>query len=114
VTNREALAAILGACFASRTCDDVIALCAAANVPAGRVRTVEEVLASPEVAERGMIYEMADDVRVTGSPMHFSGTPVRAPGAAPALGEHSDAILRAVLGYDEERLRDLHTAGIIR
>jgi crotonobetainyl-CoA:carnitine CoA-transferase CaiB-like acyl-CoA transferase len=113
VTNREALAAILGECFASRSCDDVIATCKAVNVPAGRVRTVEEVLASPEVAERGMVYEMAGGVRVTGSPMHFSGTPVRTPSAPPALGEHTDAILRAVLGYDDERLRELRSTKII-
>jgi crotonobetainyl-CoA:carnitine CoA-transferase CaiB-like acyl-CoA transferase len=114
VTNREALAEILGACFAARSCADVIAACKAVNVPAGRVRTVGEVLAAPEVTERGMIYEMAGGVRVTGSPMHFSGTPVRTPSAPPALGEHTDAILRTVLGYDDERLRDLHAAKIIR
>jgi crotonobetainyl-CoA:carnitine CoA-transferase CaiB-like acyl-CoA transferase len=71
------------------------------------------VLASPEVAERGMVYEMDDGVRVTGSPMHFSGTPVRKPSAPPALGEHSDAILRSVLGYDDERLRELRSTKII-
>jgi crotonobetainyl-CoA:carnitine CoA-transferase CaiB-like acyl-CoA transferase len=92
----------------------VIAACKAVNVPAGRVRTVEQVLASPEVAERGMVYEMDGGVRVTGSPMHFSGTPVRKPNPPPALGEHSDAILRTVLGYDDERLRDLHAAKVIR
>ena len=72
------------------------------------------MLASPEVAERGMVYEMEGGVRVTGSPMHFSATPVRKPSPPPALGEHSDAVLRTVLGYDETRLRDLHAAGVIR
>ena len=114
VTNRDVLAAILAACFAARSCTDLIAACKAVNVPAGRVRTVEEVLASPEVAERGMVYEMDGGVRVTGSPMHFSGTPVRTPSAPPALGEHSDAILRTVLGYGAERLREFRAAKVIR
>jgi crotonobetainyl-CoA:carnitine CoA-transferase CaiB-like acyl-CoA transferase len=113
VTNREVLAPILAECFAGRACDEVIAACKAVNVPAGRVRTVEEVLASSEVAERGMVYEMTGGVRVTGSPMHFSATPVRKPAAPPALGEHSDAILRTVLGYDDARLRDLRAANVI-
>lgn len=113
VTNREALAAILTACFAPRSCDEIIAACKGVNVPAGRVRTVEEVLASPEVAERGMVYEAEGGVRFTGSPMHFSGTPVRKPSPPPALGEHSDTILRDVLGYDEARLRDLRAARVI-
>jgi crotonobetainyl-CoA:carnitine CoA-transferase CaiB-like acyl-CoA transferase len=113
VTNREALTAILAGCFATRRCDDVVAACAAVNVPAGRVRTVEAVLASPEVAERGMLYEM-DGVRATGSPLHFSATPVRSPSAPPGLGEHSDAILRSVLGYGDEQLRELRAANVIR
>jgi crotonobetainyl-CoA:carnitine CoA-transferase CaiB-like acyl-CoA transferase len=113
VTNREALTAILAACFAARRCDDVVAACAAVNVPAGRVRTVEDVLASAEVAERNMVYEM-EGMRATGSPLHFSATPVRRPTPPPALGEHSDAILRSVLGYGDAELRDLRAAGIIR
>jgi crotonobetainyl-CoA:carnitine CoA-transferase CaiB-like acyl-CoA transferase len=113
VTNREALTAILAGAFATRRCDDVVAACAAVNVPAGRVRTVEDVLASSQVAERGMLYEM-DGVRATGSPLHFSATPVRSPSAPPALGEHSDAILRAVLGYGDEQLRELRAANVIR
>jgi len=113
VANRHALVAILAECFASRSRDDTIAACTAVNVPAGRVRTVEEALASPEVAERGMVYEVTGGVRFTGSPLRFSDTPVRAPSAPPALGEHTDAILRTVLGYDEDRLRDLRAAKVI-
>jgi crotonobetainyl-CoA:carnitine CoA-transferase CaiB-like acyl-CoA transferase len=113
VKNRDALTAILSACFAMRSCDELIAACAAVNVPAGRVRSVEDVLASPEVAERGLVYEAAGGVRFTGSPMHFSDTPVRKPSAPPALGEHSDAILSTVLGYDDARLRDLRAAKVI-
>ena len=112
VTNRSELVPILAACFAQRACDEIIAACTAVNVPAGRVRTVEEVLAAPEVTGREMIYE-SDGVKTTGSPLRFSATPVRAPSAPPALGEHSDAILRDVLGYDEQRLRGLREAHVI-
>jgi len=112
VTNRDALTTILAASFAARSCDDIVAACARVNVPAGRVRTVEEVLASAEVAEREMLYE-ADGIRMTGSPLHFSATPVRSASAPPALGEHTDAVLRSVLGYDDGRLRDLRAAGVI-
>lgn len=113
VANRAALHAILAQWFAARACDAVIAACTAVNVPAGRVRTVEEALASPEVAERGMVYQVAGGVRFAGSPLHFSDTPVRAPSAPPALGEHGDAILRTVLAYDEERVRELRAAKVI-
>lgn len=113
VNNRDTLTAILAECFAERRCNDVVARCTAVNVPAGRVRTVEEVLASPEAADRGMLSE-ADGIRMTASPMHFSATPVRAASAPPGLGEHTGAILRSVLGYDDERLRELRAAKVIR
>jgi crotonobetainyl-CoA:carnitine CoA-transferase CaiB-like acyl-CoA transferase len=113
VTNRHALITILNECFATRACDEVIGACIAANVPAGRVRTVEEALASPEVAERGMVYEAPDGVRFTGSPLHFSATPVRKPSAPPALGADGERILKSVLGYSDERLRDLRAAKVI-
>jgi crotonobetainyl-CoA:carnitine CoA-transferase CaiB-like acyl-CoA transferase len=112
VTNRHALITILSDCFESRPCDEVIAACKAVNVPAGRVRTVEEALASPEVAERGMVKE-AGGVRFAGSPMRLSATPVREPSAPPALGADGDAVLAGVLGYTAEQLRDLRAANVI-
>jgi crotonobetainyl-CoA:carnitine CoA-transferase CaiB-like acyl-CoA transferase len=112
VANRHALITILNDCFESQPCDEVIAACKAVNVPAGRVRTVEEALASPEVAERGMVQE-AGGVRFAGSPMRLSATPLRAPSAPPALGADGDAVLASVLGYTAEQLRDLRAANVI-
>ena len=114
VENRVELSAILAAHFVTRTVADIVAACTAVNVPAGPVRTIEQALASPEIAAREMISEMDDGVRVAGSPLRLSETPVRAPAAPPKLGEHSDAILRDVLGYDAERIRALRDASVIR
>jgi crotonobetainyl-CoA:carnitine CoA-transferase CaiB-like acyl-CoA transferase len=113
VENRVALSALLAEHFATRTCAGIVAACTAVNVPAGPVRTIEQALAAPEVAERGMIDELAGGVRVTGSPLRLSETPVRAPAAPPALGEHSVAILRDVLGYDAARIDELRAAKVI-
>jgi crotonobetainyl-CoA:carnitine CoA-transferase CaiB-like acyl-CoA transferase len=113
VVNRGALSALLAEHFAKLPVAEIVAACTAVNVPCGPVRTIEEALASPEVAERGMIYEFADGLRVTGSPLRFSDTPVRAPSPPPKLGEHSDAILRDVLGYDADRINALRAANVI-
>jgi crotonobetainyl-CoA:carnitine CoA-transferase CaiB-like acyl-CoA transferase len=112
VTNRHALITILADCFAERSCDDVIAACVAANVPAGRVRTVEEALASREVTERAMVYE-SGGLRSTGSPMNFSATPVSKPAAPPALGADGERILTSVLGYTAAQVSELRTAKVI-
>jgi crotonobetainyl-CoA:carnitine CoA-transferase CaiB-like acyl-CoA transferase len=113
VANRVALSAILTELFAARGCADIVAACTAVNVPAGPVRTIEQTLASSDVAERGLIDEWPNGVRVTASPLRLSETPVRAPSPPPALGEHSDAILRNVLGYDTGRIRELRAEKVI-
>jgi formyl-CoA transferase len=38
---------------------------------------------------------------MVGNPMHFSGTPITYEHAPPILGEHTDTVLREVLGYDD-------------
>jgi crotonobetainyl-CoA:carnitine CoA-transferase CaiB-like acyl-CoA transferase len=113
VANRGELIAFLSKIFSTRACDDILAACCAANVPAGRVRTVEEALASPEVAERHMILDLDDGVRVTNTPFHFWPRPYRETLPAPSLGENTDEILRDVLGYDDERLRALRRDGVV-
>jgi formyl-CoA transferase len=40
-------------------------------------------------------------------------TPIVAPSAPPLLGEHTEEVLRDMLGYDADRLRELETAGAI-
>ena len=113
VANRVELSAILTKLFATRTCAEIVAACTAVNVPAGPVRTVEQALAAPGVADRGMIDEWPSGVRVTSSPLRFSETPVRSPSAPPALGEHSDVILRDVLGYDAAHISELRAEKVI-
>ncbi len=88
------------------------------HLPAGAVRSVAEALESEEVAARGMVREVAHPlagaVRLLGSPLNFSDTPVRPEFAAPPLlGADSDAVL-AELGYDEARIRALRESGVLR
>jgi formyl-CoA transferase len=51
-------------------------------------------------------------VRMTGFPIKLSATPARLRRLAPALGEHTDAVLRD-LGYAPEQIASLQKAGII-
>jgi len=59
-----------------------------------------------------MIFE-AGGLRSTGSPLHFSKTPVRKPSPPPALGADGERILTTVLGYTADRVRDLRAAKVI-
>jgi crotonobetainyl-CoA:carnitine CoA-transferase CaiB-like acyl-CoA transferase len=44
-------------------------------------------------------------------PIRYSHTPVVDPVAAPAVGQHTEQVLRNLLGYDDERLARLAQAG---
>jgi len=103
--------------FARRPRDHWIERCRASGVPAGSVRTLTEALAAPEPAARDMIQDVehpAGSFRTVASPMKLSGTPVRRAGPAPLLGEHTDAVLREVLGCDDARIAALRAAGGVR
>ncbi len=55
----------------------------------------------------------AGKVRMVGAPVRLSETPgsVRTP--APMLGEHTDAVLRDLLGLDADAIAALRAAGAI-
>ncbi len=44
-------------------------------------------------------------------PIRYSHTPVVDPVAAPAVGQHTEQVLRDLPGYDDERLAGLARAG---
>lgn len=100
--NRTELIPALAAVFIERSTAEWLALLRASGVPAGAVRSVPEALASTEARERGMVVTVPDAVHGTlalmGSPLKFSETPTRPPISPPRLGEHTDEVLRRVLG----------------
>ena len=116
--NRQRLNAILNDIFSRDTRDNWIAKMRKAGVPAGPIRTVGEALTSPEAAARQIVKKVphtaAGKVSVVKSPMHLSGTPVRDPVGSPLHGEHSEQILRGVLGYDSDRIAELAASGAVK
>ena len=90
----------------------------AAGVPCAPVNTIDQVFADPHVRERGMQIEMphplaGEDIRLVGSPIRLSRTPVGYRRAPPTLGEHTDEILAEVLGLSEGEREALREEGVI-
>ena len=87
----------------------------AASVPCGKVRTVGEAIRSPEARERGIVtripHETLGWVPNVNLPIRYSHTPVVDPVAAPGVGEHTQQVLRELLGYGDARLPELPGAG---
>ena len=49
---------------------------------------------------------------VKGLPYRLDGQGITIERAAPDLGQHTDEVLRTLLGYDDEKLRQLAGAGV--
>ncbi len=88
-----------------------------AGVPGGPVRDVQEALTSPEAQGRRMVREvphpLAGQIKLVASPINMSATPVREPGAPPMIGQHTDDVLRDVLGMDAATIAALRQVGAI-
>jgi formyl-CoA transferase len=105
VRQREVLVPLLAEMVRGRTSAYWLEALERAGVPSGPINTLEEVFGDPHVVARGMKVELphpiAGRVPMVGNPMHFSGTPITYEHAPPILGEHTDTVLREVLGYDD-------------
>jgi len=98
--NRTALKEELETRFQRFELDDLVARLAAHDVPCGRVRTLAEALRDPQVNERKMVlttpHAALGTVRSLGNPVKLSRTPAVVTLPPPALGEHTDEVLKAL------------------
>jgi crotonobetainyl-CoA:carnitine CoA-transferase CaiB-like acyl-CoA transferase len=115
IRRRDELFAILGEAFARQPWSYWQPRMRAAGVPCGQVRSVGEAIRSPEARERKLVTRIphprtgwVPNVRL---PIRYSRTPVVDPVAAPEVGQHTEEVIREILGYDEGRLAQLAEAG---
>jgi itaconate CoA-transferase len=96
VEHRELLEPVLEELFATLPVRDWLELLERARIPCGAVNELPEVLEHPQLAHNGLVVEVdspAGPIPVVGSPFLVDGERPPA-GAVPALGEHTDEILR--------------------
>ena len=102
--------------FSERTLDEAMAALEAADVPAGPVRTMADVVEDPHLAERDSLVSLptaSGPLRQPGLVPKFSRTPGAVRAGGPALGADTDTILGGLLGYSPERIDDLRTRGVV-
>ena len=110
IINRQELYQILQDIFLTRTVDEWMEVLRREDVPSAPVNTLDRVMTDAQVLHRRMVVEV--DHPVSGK-FKSIGNPVKTPAEEeifnhpPALGEHTEEILRGLLGYDSKRIQQL-------
>ncbi|SAK95737.1 L-carnitine dehydratase/bile acid-inducible protein F [Caballeronia catudaia] len=99
-----------------RSQEEVLAVLSKAGVPAGKIYSAADIMSDPHYEAREMIHDIETKdgtrMKVPGVVPKLSGTPGRIREAAPALGEHTFAVLRD-LGLTAGELDDLREQHVI-
>jgi formyl-CoA transferase len=117
VANRAELTRIISEITAKRSMRDWLDALEKAGVPCGPINSLEQVFAEPQAVARGLRMEMphptAGKVSLVRSPMRFSETPLQHEVPPPTLGQHTEEVLRKVLGKSEGEVARLRSEGIV-
>jgi crotonobetainyl-CoA:carnitine CoA-transferase CaiB-like acyl-CoA transferase len=113
----DALVERCEALFRSKTSAEWLAILDAHDVASGPVRFADELWDDPQVLANGYRAEydhmLLGPLRDSGPIVSMSATPTRVQRASPALGEHSEEVLREV-GLSDDKIATLFDAGALR
>lgn len=88
-----------------------------AEIPCGPVNTIDKAAADPQIQSREMIIEVKHpelgSLKVVNTPFKLSRTPSKPVRASPELGQHTEEVLKGLLGVTDQELLELREAGVI-
>jgi crotonobetainyl-CoA:carnitine CoA-transferase CaiB-like acyl-CoA transferase len=117
VENREEITRLIADIIAKRTTRDWVGALEAAGVPNGPINNLKQVFEEPQAVARGLKIELdhplAGKVSLIRSPMRFSATPLEHNTPPPTLGQHTDEVLRGVLGLTDADIARLRAEGVV-
>ena len=86
------------------------------NVPCGPILSMKELAEEPSLRKTGTVVEVDHPGRgkylTVGNPIKLSDSPSDVQ-RSPLLGEHTDEILRQVLGFSDHQVADIHDSGAL-
>jgi crotonobetainyl-CoA:carnitine CoA-transferase CaiB-like acyl-CoA transferase len=117
VENRGEITRLIQEIFGKRTTAEWLALLEGAGVPNGPINDIAQVFEEPQVKARGVRIDLdhaaAGKLPLVASPMRFSGTPLEYRLAPPVLGQHTDEVLRGLLGKNDAEIAQLRAEGVV-
>jgi crotonobetainyl-CoA:carnitine CoA-transferase CaiB-like acyl-CoA transferase len=116
VKNRAALEKILVPILRRKPSKAWLRVLKDADVPAGKLNSLAEMLAQPDMRERAMIvsvkHRKAGTLKMVGNPIRLTSSPLAAMNAPPLLGEDTESVLSG-LGYSKHQIGTLRQERIV-
>jgi crotonobetainyl-CoA:carnitine CoA-transferase CaiB-like acyl-CoA transferase len=113
VEHRDEVMRVLTGKISAMTRGELIATLDEADVPIGPVNDVAEILSDPHVRARRLVgsfdYEGVGEFRALALPYKFLGWDNPEIGRPPSLGEHTESVLRELLGLSRDQVDKLRS-----
>lgn len=117
IANREAVMMRLRQELAKWKREELLERCNAAGVPIGPINDIADIVNDPHVKARGMIktfnHPVVGEFPGLSMPLKFKDYDNTEMGCPPALGEHTDKVLRERLGMSAQDIEQLRQKGAI-
>ncbi len=100
-----------------KTVTELVDLLTQHQVPHAPILGITEALAQPQAVARNMVVEtdhlLLGKIPIVNRPIKFPADPQPVPTAPPVLGQHTDEILRDILGFSSERIAQLRATKVV-
>jgi crotonobetainyl-CoA:carnitine CoA-transferase CaiB-like acyl-CoA transferase len=117
VKNREVVIKRLSTIIKAKSSDFWLQELEKKGVPCGPINNIEQVFDNPQIQHRAMLGELTHPkngkIPTVNNPINFSRTPIDNKQAPPNIGEHTEDVLRELLGYDVSIIKHLRETKII-
>ena len=114
--NKEELYAILEEAFLGKTGEEWLDLLEK-RIPIAPINTIDKALADPQTLSRNMVveveYEGKKKLKILGNPIKMSEVEQEVFKRPPYLGEHTEEILRELLNYSPEQIKDIKNGKVV-
>lgn len=116
--NKKDLIPILDVEMAKKTTKEWEVIFENTELPYSPINNMKDICEDPHIAHRKMLVEIDQPgigkVKIANSPICLSETPGDVYAPAPLLGEHSEEVLREILGYSQEEIGSLMEEEVIK
>jgi formyl-CoA transferase/CoA:oxalate CoA-transferase len=115
--NRRLVNEMISEITRQKTVDELVELFTEHEVPHAPILGIQDALAQPQAAAREMVVEtehsILGKIPIVNRPIKFVDAPQPVPTAPPALGQHTDEILKDILGLPAERIAELRKSKVV-